>query len=81
MSRGIFHYLLGFCTRFFLEFLFCFRSPFQFPILAQDCLLNGEGHTETPDFPVLASFSCLCHEKSVSQALLYFLSCRLKAGG
>ena len=36
----------------------------------------------TPDFPVLASSPCLCHEKPVIQVLLYsFFFCRFLAGG
>ena len=82
MSRGIVHCLLGYYPLLPLVFVL-FPIPLQFPTLAQDCLLN-EGHAETPDFPVssVASSSCLCHEKSVIEALLYsFFFCRLIAGG
>ena len=35
-------------------------------------------HAEIADFPVSVSSSCLCHGKSVIQALLYsFIFCRL----
>ena len=47
--------------------------------------LQNESHAEIADFPVSLSSSCLCHAKSVIQALLYsFIFCRLiliTAGG
>ena len=52
--------------------LFLFCSPLQFPTLAQDCLLN-EGHTGTPDFPVLAWSSCLYHEKICHASIVVLL--------
>ena len=44
--------------------------------------LRNEGHAETPDFSVSTSPPCLCHGKSVIQALLYsFTFWRLIASG
>ena len=53
------------------------KKKFCSPPLAQH-----KGHTVIPDYAVSMSSSCLCHGKSVFQALLHsFIFCCLIAGG